>query len=462
MRLPYPRYRDSGVEWLGEVPEHWEVAQVRRWFAIVNGGTPASSDEDYWDGETVWLTPDDLGRNPTAWISDGRRSITDDGVRNSSANICPEGSIVMSTRAPIGHLAIAAAPVTTNQGCRTLVPDHATDSSFAYYSFVASRRVLQSLGKGTTFMELTPADLGSLPMARPTIEEQRAIATFLDCETGKIDQLVDKKRFLIERLEEYRRALITRTVTRGLPPDAARAAGLDPQPRLRPSGVEWLGEIPEHWATTPLRALARFGGDSFIDGDWVELPHITDSGVRLIQTGNIGIGKYQEQGFRYIGESSFDELRCTEVDPGDVLICRLADPVGRACRAPNLGVRMITSVDVCILKPSEQCSAAYLTFLLSSKRYLGYVESLVRGGTRDRISRSMLGAIRVPNPPPEEQRAIADFLDRGTLHVDALSSRIAAAIERLAEYRAALITAAVTGKIDVRGGVPAEPERVGV
>ncbi len=88
------------MEWLGEVPDHWEVAQIQRWFTIVNGGTPASGEEDYWDGETVWLTPDDLGRNPTAWISNGRRSITDDGVRNSSARVCPEGSIVMSTRAP--------------------------------------------------------------------------------------------------------------------------------------------------------------------------------------------------------------------------------------------------------------------------------------------------------------------------------------------------------------------------
>ena len=111
---------------------------------------------------------------------------------------------------------------------------------------------------------------------------------------------------------------------------------------------------------------------------------------------------------------------------------------------------MITSVDVCILKPSDEHSAAYLTYLLSSKRYLNYVDSLVRGGTRDRISRSMLGAIRVPTPPYEEQRAIAAFLDGQTGRVDDLRSRVETAIERLQEYRSALITAAVTGKIDVR------------
>ena len=176
--------------------------------------------------------------------------------------------------------------------------------------------------------------------------------------------------------------------------------------------------------------------------------------MRLIQTGNIGIGLYREQGFRYIDESSFDELRCTEVDPGDVLICRLADPVGRACLAPDLGVRMITSVDVCILKPSVRFSADYLAFLLRSKRYLSYVESLVRGGTRDRISRSMLGAIKIPSPPAPEQLAIAAFLQEEIAAIDHSAASIATAVDRLREHRTALITAAVTGKIDVRDAAP--------
>ena len=232
-------------------------------------------------------------------------------------------------------------------------------------------------------------------------------------------------------------------------------------PHYRKSGVEWLGEVPEHWEVKRLSAVARHGPESFTDGDWVELPYITDSGIRLIQTGNVGIGAYREQGYRYIDEISFDELRCTEVAPGDILISRLADPVGRACLAPSLGVRMITSVDVCILKPSEQCSAEFLVFLLGSKGYLDYVESLVRGGTRDRISRQMLGAIKIASPPVAEQRAIATYLDRETERIDALVVKMRLLIERLGEYRTALITAAVTGKIDVRGPAESREARSG-
>ena len=210
---PYTAYRPSGVEWLDELPEHWQEGSLRRWFTIVNGGTPAISEESYWDGETVWLTPDDLGRNEREWISSGRRTITEEGVRNSSARVSPAESLVLSTRAPIGHLAITAVPAATNQGCRTLVPHTNADSCFGYYILLASRLVLQSLGKGSTFMELTPTDLGSFQIPRPPLPEQRTIAAFLRRETERIDSLVAKKRKLIERLQEYRTALINAAVT---------------------------------------------------------------------------------------------------------------------------------------------------------------------------------------------------------------------------------------------------------
>ena len=231
-----------------------------------------------------------------------------------------------------------------------------------------------------------------------------------------------------------------------------------PYPHYKPSAVEWHGDVPEHWETIRISAVARGGPESFTDGDWVEIPHITDSGVRLIQTGNVGIGIYREQGFRYVNEQSFNELSCTEVNPGDVLICRLANPVGRACLAPDLGIRMITSVDVCILKPSERFSAQYLVFLLSSQVYLDYVASIVRGGTRDRISRSMLAAIKITNPPLPEQRAIVRYLD----HVDGRIRRYVSAKEKLIalleEERQAVIHHAVTRGLDPN--VPLKPSGV--
>ena len=219
-------------------------------------------------------------------------------------------------------------------------------------------------------------------------------------------------------------------------------------PAYRPSGVEWLGEIPAHWEVQPIRSFARSGYKKFTDGDWIESPYIRDVGVRLIQTGNIGVGNYKEQGFRYIAAETFDSFRCTEVVPGDVLICRLADPVGRACLAPALGCRMITSVDVCILKAGEDTNPAFVVYTLSGDSYLAWLSGICRGGTRDRVSRSMLGAIRVAKPPLAEQRAIAGVLDRETAKIDSLVAKKERLIELLQEKRIALIGRAVTKGLD--------------
>lgn len=419
---PYPAYRPSGVDWLGEVPEHWQSGPLQRWFAIVNGGTPASSEETYWDGDSVWLTPDDLGQNEGARIHAGRRSITEEGVLNSSARVTPAGSIVLSTRAPIGHLAITEVPSATNQGCRTLVPSNDADSCFAYYALLASRSVLQSLGKGSTFMELTPTDLGGHALPLPPLDEQRAIAAFLDRETERIDALVAKKRQLIERLQEYRTALITRTVTRGLPPDAARAAGVDPSPRLKPSGVEWLGDVPEHWEVKALRraVLLQRGHDlpseEREEGDVPVVSSAGVSGSHIVATAEgpgIVTGRYGSIGEFHLIEGSYWPLNTT-----------------------------LYTVDLC------DNEVRFLRYLLTNLKPLFLVnaaKSAVPG-----VDRNDLHPVQTAVPPLAEQRAIADFLDDRLAQASKVIARVEDFIERLREYRTALITAAVTGKIDVR------------
>jgi len=207
-------------------------------------------------------------------------------------------------------------------------------------------------------------------------------------------------------------------------------------------------EAPPGWQVKRIKRLATTTPGAFTDGDWIESPYITNEGVRLLQTGNVGIGQYKEQGYRFVTEETFRLLRCTEVRPGDVLICRLADPVGRACIAPDLGCRMITSVDVAILKMQVEHDPRFLVYYLSSERYLGHLEAICRGGTRDRVSRSMLGDIPVLAPPRKEQDAIANFLDRKTAAIDALIAKKERLIELLQEKRQALITQAVTKGLD--------------
>jgi len=168
---------------------------------------------------------------------------------------------------------------------------------------------------------------------------------------------------------------------------------IEPYQAYKDSGVEWLGVIPEHWETLAVKRVAKAGYKKFVDGDWIESPYITDKGIRLIQTGNVGIGIYKEKGWRYISEKTFNDLNCTEIFPDDILICRLDGPVGRACLVPDLQVRMITSVDNAILKPSEDFDSQFIVYVMSSSVWLEWIQTLCRvgGGFRFRISRSMLG-----------------------------------------------------------------------
>ena len=223
---------------------------------------------------------------------------------------------------------------------------------------------------------------------------------------------------------------------------------LKPYPAMKDSGVEWLRDAPEHWDTSKIKGLARPGYKTFVDGDWIESPYITTDGIRLIQTGNIGTGEYREKGFRYISEETFTNFCCTEIKPGDILICRLGEPVSRACLAPQLGKRMITSVDVCILKARENIHAKFLVYSMSSWPYLDWVGSLVRGSTRDRVSRSMLGSFLLPIPPLAEQAAIVRFLDHADRRIRRYIRAKQQLIALLEEQKQAIIHRAVTRGLD--------------
>jgi len=243
---PYPKYKDSGVEWIGEVPEGWGVQRLKRIAKIVNGSTPKSSIAEYWDGDIVWVTLADIGKVGSLKISESEKKITHEGLNNCGASIVPQGSIILTTRAPIGNLAIANTSLCTNQGCKSLIPTNVY-SPYLFYSLFVSKEVLQSIESGTAFKELSTDNLASFMIALSPQHEQKSIATYLDRKTTQIDNLISKKQKLIELLKEERAAIINQAVTKGLNPDA----------QMKDSGIEWLGEIPEHWEAKRLKYIAR-------------------------------------------------------------------------------------------------------------------------------------------------------------------------------------------------------------
>lgn len=214
------------------------------------------------------------------------------------------------------------------------------------------------------------------------------------------------------------------------------------------SGVEWLNEVPAHWDKVPIKYMALAKDSLFSDGDWIESKDLSIEGIRYITTGNVGEGHYREQGEGYISEEKFQEFDCTEVFEGDLLISRLNPPIGRACRVPDLQLRIVTSVDNVIFRPDLSYERKFVVYLFSSKDYFKHTNNLARGATMQRISRGVLGNIRVVIPPIVEQTQIARFLDHETAKIDTLIEKQQQLIQRLKEKRQAVISHAVTKGIN--------------
>lgn len=204
--------KDSGVQWIGEVPEHWEVCKVKNKFMIISGGTPKSDVESYWNGDVIWVTPADYNTEDKVIIK-GKRNITEEGLKNSSATILPKNSIVFSKRAPIGLVAINAVPLATNQGCLGCIPKLNVDTIYSYFLLSSFQKQFELLGSGTTFKEISLSSFSSFVIPLPPLSEQRAIADWLDAKCADIDATIALKEQKQEKLKAYKKTIIFEYVT---------------------------------------------------------------------------------------------------------------------------------------------------------------------------------------------------------------------------------------------------------
>lgn len=441
---PYSAYKPSGVDWLGDIPIHWEVRRTKQVAKrIVGGSTPSSSEPTYWDGNVVWVTPTDLGKKLR--LKDSQRRITKEGLDSCSTEMVPVGTIVISSRAPVGKVALAEVSLCTNQGCKSLILENQTiNSDFAFHAFGVLQEELQSWANGTTFSEISTASLGNVLVPLPPLAEQRAIVRYLDHVDRRIQRYIEAKERLIALLQEARQAIIQRAVT----------SGLDPDVPLKPSGVDWLGDVPGHWDVRRLRYLVdgdlTYGANAAAEYDtptWPRYLRITDFATD---------GTLRDDTFRSLPpEMAKDYL----VQPGDLLLARSGATVGKA---------FLVTLDI-----DEACHAGYLIrvrpkhgliepkFLFAftqSSAFTSWKDSTFIISTIQNISAEKYANLTVPTPPLEEQKRIIAHLDQATAAIDSAIDNARHQAERMAEYRASLIAHVVTGKVDVR----AAAERIDV
>ena len=444
MSLPrYPEYKPSGVEWLGEVPEHWDVKPLKKSFAIVGGSTPKSETALFWDGDILWATPGDLSKRDSVYINDTQRKITAEGLASCGTTLVPAASIILSTRAPIGSLAIAETAMCTNQGCKSLVPSECADTEYFAHLLSISSAELNIRGKGTTFLEISGDELGAFRTPAPPLPEQTQIAAFLDRETAKIDELVAEQRRLMGLLKEKRQAVISHAVTQGLNPDAP----------MKSSGIEWLGDVPAHWDVVPLKHLCVL----IKDGTHLP-PERVDDGIPLLSVRNLVDGEFV---FRdddsMISEESFQDLcRAFVPQANDVLLAIVGATLGKTAIIPSgLGPFHIQRSVAIFRSQPDVLLAGFLNLVFQSRSFQDLLWEQVGYSAQPGIYLGTLQNIRIPVPSFGEQEQILDSISLAANELSTLTAEAQRAIDLLQERRTALISAAVTGQIDVRPLLPA-------
>lgn len=203
--------KDSGIEWIGEVPEGWKISKVKQLFKVFNGSTPKSDNMDFWGGEITWITPVDMYNNQEIYSS--IKTITELGYKSCGTTLLPENSIILSTRAPIGQVSMNKVPLCTNQGCKSLVAKNKNNTKYYFYYFQVQTNVLNMLGRGTTFLELSTTDLNNFILPVPGIDEQNIIVSYLDQKSSKIDTLISIKQQKMDELKEYKKSMIYEYIT---------------------------------------------------------------------------------------------------------------------------------------------------------------------------------------------------------------------------------------------------------
>jgi type I restriction enzyme S subunit len=389
---------------------------LRRIFRIINGGTPTSEPEN-WEGDIAWATPLDVGRAHGGRIVKTQRTITTDGLRTGSAAV-PPGSLIVSTRAPIGYVAETTTRLAFNQGCRGLVPRTPVDIRYFRYQLLAFGARLQALGQGSTFVELSTDDLAGFALLNPPLAQQRAIADYLDAETARIDGLVDALRTANRAVAEW---LVAST-----------------------EAVVW-GRVD---ATAPLMRLT-LDERQIQYGIVLPGPDVED-GVPIVKGGNLLSGVLTADGLAKTTRELEAGYARSRLRANDIAFA-IRGAVGACALVPPEVEDANITQDVALVAPRRNIDPTWLLYALRSPSVQAQAEARVLGATIRGINIRDLKRLRVPVLSLRDQRERAAELRRLQDRHDRLTSARARQIELLLERRQALITAAVTGQLEIPG-----------
>lgn len=424
----YPEYKDSGVEWLREIPKHWECKRIKETANLING-YPFDS-KKFEAGKGV----------PLVRIRDIRASKTEVGFIGvvPPESLINNGDILIGMDGDFNVSLWSGGEAALNQRVACIRASNYYLQKFIFYVLPFNMKKVNDLTYFTTVKHLSSIDILKTVYAFPSGEELNKIVDFLDHETAKIDTLIEKQQQLIALLKEKRQAVISHAVTKGLNPDAP----------MKNSGVEWLGDVPEHWVVAQL----KFNTLEMQTGPFGSQLHAEDyviDGIPLINPAHMIAGQIEPDSKVTVDEKTQDRLSRHKLSKGEIIFARRGE-LGRCAIVKKEQEGWLCGTGSLKAKLNNRLIPEYAFLLITSDGVVSELSLESKGSTMDNLNTETLGRVRIPVPPENEQDKILLYVDEVSGKFKSLISNAEAAIGLMQERRTALISAAVTGKIDVR------------
>jgi len=441
----YPSYKLSGVEWLGEVPEGWIVTRLKHEIkALIGGGTPESSNDEFWSNyeEGIpWVSIADMTGNKK--IQSTEKKLTQMGLTSKRLKILPKGTLIYSIYASLGKTSILGIDAVTNQAILGILLDNQKiNRNYLWRWLEFMEKHIAYLSSSNTQENLNAEKVRNMVLLSPPPIQQHAIATFLDRETARIDALIEKKERLIALLEEKRAALISHAVTKGLDPDA----------KMKESGVGWIGMVPDGWNQIKIKFLIKKIEQGWSPECETRLAESEEWGVLKVGCVNGGIFNENENKALPVSLEPYIEY---EIKKGDILMSRAntVELLGSCAIVENVRERLLLCDKLYRITPTPTIlESKFLVYFFASHVSRFQMEQEATG-TSNSMKNIVQGTIReliINLPPQNEQKKIVNYIDNCCHTIDSGINKIECSINLLHEYRSALISSAVTGKIDVR------------
>lgn len=410
----YNKYVVTGVQWIPEIPQHWSLGKVKYFYKMTTGFTPATKNSNYYDAEKGydWVTIGDLkGRV----IYNSTNKISSLAINDYSPTPTPKGSLMYSFKLSVGLVGFAGKELYTNEAIASFLEDSKTCLPYLYYAapfFIEFNANTNIYGAHIMNQELIKNAL----IAFPPIDEQKAIANYLDEQCAKIDKVIAAQEKRVELLQELKQSIITRAVTKGI----------NSHVKMRDSGVEWIGQIPEYWEIKKLKYL-------FSNLDYLRQPITADQ-----RSKNNPIYDY------YGASGIIDKIDFYNVDDTVLLIGE--DGANLVFR--NLPLiykasgKFWVNNHAHILKPLIGVDYEYMYYTMECADY----STFITGSAQPKLSQENMNQVQYPLPPLSEQCKISKYIERKTIKIDSFITKALCQIELLKEYKQSLITEVVTGK----------------